>query len=78
MLFTSSAYEGFEIQAAFKHSISKARLQKRVDRLSDQFAEENLCATLQQILALPLGSPFALSSSGINHQEPTNEKNASN
>lgn len=37
-LFTSSSFEALEIQAAFKDVISKANLQKRVHRWSDQFA----------------------------------------
>jgi len=65
-LFISYAFEALEIQAAFKHISSKANLQKRVDGSSEQFAEEQLCATLQQILALAVGPPLALLFSGIN------------
>lgn len=52
MLVTSSAFEAVEIQVDLKHILSKANLQKRVDRLNEQFAEEKLCAALQEILAL--------------------------
>lgn len=51
-LVTPSVFEALEIQADFKHILSKANLQKSGDRLSEQFAEEKLRATLQEILAL--------------------------
>lgn len=57
-LFISSAFEALEIEAAFKHIISKVNLQKRWDRLSEQLTEEELCATLQKSLALALGPPL--------------------
>lgn len=51
-LVTPSVFEALEIQADFKHILSKTNLQKSGDRLSEQFAEEKLRATLQEILAL--------------------------
>lgn len=51
-VFTTSAFEAFEIQVAVKHIISKGDLRKRVDGMSEHFAEEKLCATLQHLLVL--------------------------
>lgn len=62
--FTSSTFEALGIQAVFK-CIAKGNVRERVDRLSEEFTEEKLSATLQQILALAVGTPLVLYTSEI-------------
>lgn len=64
-MFTSSAFEALEIQAAFKHIISKANYQKRVDRLSP-FRLSLQRKSCVQLFSKFLHYHFALSSTGIN------------